>query len=178
MIRNPVATGADLVGYTFASNGYLRGSGHGLGAGDFSVIAWYKPLASGSQVIANFVKSDLSAEEISLAIIGGDFVHTFLGGASGANTGIAVPSEQWSLMEISRKDGVLRASLNGQRSYSAAYSTDFSAYSDLLIGVNRVLGNPADGSTALLRISATAPTAKQITKIYDDERVLFQENAA
>ena len=33
------------------------------------------------------------------------------------------------------------------------------------------------GSMALLRISATAPTAQQITKIYNDEKVLFQENA-
>lgn len=31
---------------------------------------------------------------------------------------------------------------------------------------------------ALLRISATAPTAEQIAKIYNDEKVLFQENAA
>jgi hypothetical protein len=34
-----------------------------------------------------------------------------------------------------------------------------------------------DGSLALLRISATAPTAEQIKKIYNDEKVLFQENA-
>ena len=33
------------------------------------------------------------------------------------------------------------------------------------------------GSLALWRISATAPTAEQIEKIYNDEKVLFQENA-
>jgi hypothetical protein len=33
------------------------------------------------------------------------------------------------------------------------------------------------GAAALLRISATAPTAEQIAKIYEDEKVLFQENA-
>jgi len=33
------------------------------------------------------------------------------------------------------------------------------------------------GSLALFRISATAPTAEQIAKIYNDEKVLFQENA-
>jgi hypothetical protein len=32
-------------------------------------------------------------------------------------------------------------------------------------------------SAALLRISATAPTADQIKKIYEDEKFLFQENA-
>jgi len=34
-----------------------------------------------------------------------------------------------------------------------------------------------DGSFALTRVSATAPTAEQIAKIYEDEKVLFQENA-
>ena len=33
------------------------------------------------------------------------------------------------------------------------------------------------GDIALLRISATAPTAEQIAKIYNDEKFLFQENA-
>jgi hypothetical protein len=33
------------------------------------------------------------------------------------------------------------------------------------------------GALALLRISGTAPTAEQIKKIYEDEKVLFQENA-
>ena len=32
-------------------------------------------------------------------------------------------------------------------------------------------------SLSLLRISATAPSAEQIAKIYEDEKVLFQENA-
>ena len=88
-----------------------------------------------------------------------------------------MPAGQWSLMEISRKDGTLYASVNGRRGYSAAYATDFSANLDLLVGVNRTLANPADGSLALLRISATAPTAEQIAKMYNDEKVLFQENA-
>ena len=33
------------------------------------------------------------------------------------------------------------------------------------------------GSLALLRVSASAPTAEQVKKMYDDERALFQENA-
>ena len=34
-----------------------------------------------------------------------------------------------------------------------------------------------DGSLALWRISATAPSPDQIRKIYEDEKVLFQEGA-
>lgn len=36
---------------------------------------------------------------------------------------------------------------------------------------------PFSGSLALWRISATAPTADQIAKIYNDEKLLFQPNA-
>ena len=34
-----------------------------------------------------------------------------------------------------------------------------------------------DGSLALFRISASIPSAEQIKKMYEDEKVLFQENA-
>jgi hypothetical protein len=44
------------------------------------------------------------------------------------------------------------------------------------IGWSSSLG-PFPGSLALLRVSATAPTADQIAKIYNDERPLFQPNA-
>ena len=36
---------------------------------------------------------------------------------------------------------------------------------------------PSTASLSLLRISATAPSPEQIAKIYEDEKVLFQENA-
>ena len=40
-----------------------------------------------------------------------------------------------------------------------------------------LLTGPLPGSLALLRISATAPTAEQIASIYAEESLLFQENA-
>tara|TARA_Y100000289_G_C3856320_1_gene116209 strand:- start:71 stop:664 length:594 start_codon:yes stop_codon:yes gene_type:complete len=36
---------------------------------------------------------------------------------------------------------------------------------------------PFDGSIALARIGKSAPSAEQIKKMYDEEKVLFQENA-
>ena len=47
----------------------------------------------------------------------------------------------------------------------------------MTIGTNYAAASSWLGSLALLRISATAPTAEQIAKIYNDEKVLFQENA-
>ena len=47
----------------------------------------------------------------------------------------------------------------------------------LWVGVGPV-GSAADtASIALLRFSSTAPSARQVKKIYDDEKCLFHENA-
>ena len=47
----------------------------------------------------------------------------------------------------------------------------------LVIGNRYNYGNPFIGKLSLIRWSATAPSAEQIKKIYEDEKVLFQENA-
>jgi hypothetical protein len=49
----------------------------------------------------------------------------------------------------------------------------------LNIGNGRGTDNdlPFGGSIALLRISATVPSAEQIKKMYNDEKHLFEENA-
>jgi hypothetical protein len=71
-------------------------------------------------------------------------------------------------------DGVLRASSGNSENLTLAcgalrfgqyfYSQTFSAIGGTIL--------------ALWRISATAPTADQIRRIYEDEKALFQENAA
>ena len=48
----------------------------------------------------------------------------------------------------------------------------------LWIGRGPVSGYPENASIALLRLSASVPSAEQIKKMYEDEKVLFQENAA
>ena len=58
--------------------------------------------------------------------------------------------------------------------------TDTSA--KLVIGnrayfATRQYGFPSNSKIALFRTGATAPSAEQIKKIYEDERLLFQENA-
>jgi hypothetical protein len=71
-------------------------------------------------------------------------------------------------------DGIL----SGSTTITAAIGSLSNANATLGVGNLPVAGTvPFYGSLALLRISATAPTADQIAKIYEDEKVLFQENA-
>jgi hypothetical protein len=56
-------------------------------------------------------------------------------------------------------------------------SININTHADMRIGANWGGSSWFPGSLALLRISATAPSAEQIKKIYNDEKHLFQENA-
>jgi len=69
--------------------------------------------------------------------------------------------------------------LNGVLSASRADSSNNinNALASTFVGVEYSASFPFAGSLALLRISATAPTAEQIAKIYEDEKVLFQDSA-
>ena len=46
-----------------------------------------------------------------------------------------------------------------------------------VVSISTVLGLALAIIVALMRISGSAPSPEQIKKIYEDERVLFQENA-
>jgi hypothetical protein len=80
-----------------------------------------------------------------------------------------------------RVGGVMQWYVNGKLDAQAANTQDVTpstpAKGKLEIGSDWAYGKALPGSAALFRISGTAPSAEQIAKIYEDEKVLFQENA-
>ncbi len=76
-----------------------------------------------------------------------------------------------------RRSGVLYFYVNGILKEQGAMTNSITSTAGQL-GVgrdgNHYLGN---SSVALLRLSATAPTAEQIAKMYNDEKHLFATNA-
>ena len=85
---------------------------------------------------------------------------------------------KWLLKTIVRRNGVLSLYENGvlQAGEGGASTGSINDQKFNVFYGHYGQTNPA-GSMALLRISATAPTAEQIAKIYNDEKHLFQENA-
>jgi trimeric autotransporter adhesin len=68
---------------------------------------------------------------------------------------------------------------NGVHKFSKA-NTNTIGHTDHItrVGTGVIWNNsPHSGSLALVRVSATAPTAEQIAKMYNDEKHLFQTNA-
>ena len=89
----------------------------------------------------------------------------------------------WYQLCYTLSNGVVRGFLNGEEktmSSTAFTGNIFSQATDrngLWIGTGPVGGPATTASLALLRLSATAPTAEQIKKAYNDEKHLFHQNA-
>ena len=183
-----VATGADVVGYSgFSSSNYLEqpyNSDLDFGTGDFAVMGWVKPNTAGDEYV--FDCRDASGatgfgcyRDSST----GNFKFVTKSGGSASNvTGTSSNlTSIWTHLVVSRKGGVMQIYVNGVLETSSSLTLrDVDSTSRYLVVGNSYGHNiyhPWEGSLALFRISATAPTADQIAKIYNDEKVLFQENA-
>jgi hypothetical protein len=182
--RTPVATGADLVGYTpstITSNlTQPYNSDLDFGTGDFVFSTWLKQ-GSGTTVQSFVSKGDAAAS--------GNRINNFLAATTrewtifingtSRTTSYVPPTNTWVKLDAVRRNGVLYAYANGELVYSASESGSLTNSTAVTVvgGVYTGTQGATDCSLALFRISATAPSAEQIAKIYNDEKHLFQENA-
>lgn len=185
--RAPVATGAELVGYgpfpTIAD--YLSqpyNPALDFGDGDFCVMGWFEWTSGGPNIQIPMARNELGknlAPYFELQIIGGAISWVSNAGGNQVSFG-ALKSGRWQHVVYTRAGGVGSAYLNGRivQSKTDANNYNHAGADELFIG-RRAEDYPcASTRLALIRISATAPTADQIRRIYEDEKVLFQENAA
>ena len=183
--RTAVATGADLVAYSgFSASNYLTqpyNSDLDFGTGDFCVMGWFK---TGSSSITMFERcaSPRSGNGMVVYMDGtGKLIWYKI--VSGTPTVVVTPTASynnntWVHFAAIRQNGVVSLYFNGQKDGSASDSTDMTNASAILrLGANSPATSAWTGSLALFRISATAPTAEQIAKIYEDEKFLFQDGA-
>jgi len=194
--RTAVATGADLVAYSgFSASNYLEqpyNSDLDFGTGDFCVMGWASFTSTGSQVLLSRTAISGGSRtgagfQISNSSDSFIFDITDDGYASfdraevpfANNTGVmqhicCLRSGSNAYIYVNGVLAVTKAISNAAGSLSNATAT-------LTVGAypaGTVIGQfPWGGSLALWRISATAPSAEQIAKMYNDEKVLFQENA-
>jgi trimeric autotransporter adhesin len=188
--KNPVATGADLVAYSgWSTSNYLEQPYNAdlqFGTGDFVIMSWIKKTSGSTQGVIVDTRSAASSNAgLSVEVLSNQTLRLRTRNSSSealtVTTGV-VPTNTWTHFAcvVSASGTNHKIYLNGKLDVSAsvaAYSVDSSSplwiggaigYSDVPL---------SDGSLALLRISATAPSPEQIAKIYEDEKVLFQENA-
>jgi trimeric autotransporter adhesin len=178
--RTAVATGADLVAYSgFSASNYLEqpyNSALDFGTGDFCVMGWVKPDATASRTFISYEGGQgwqLDNYASSLRF----WEYTPGGGNKALASATASTALQFICVVVT--GGVVSMYVNGARVASGETTTRSFSNGTLRVGKGQsFLGyNAANSQLSLIRISATAPTAEQIAKIYNDEKFLFQDNA-
>ena len=180
-----VATGAELQGVDLdGSSQYLRQAYNAdlnFGtAGDFCYTTWIKVDTN----VAGYIVDRSDTDGSNRA-----FWHTFASGSNvviksniGSNGTTVVTLDTWTQVVMMRRSGKGYIYINGVEDAASgtvnAYDlTSSDSTATLSVGVQYTSNNHLNGKLALFRISATAPTPKQIADIYAAEKPLFAANA-
>lgn len=180
--KSAVATGADLVAYSgFSSSNYLMQPYNALldFTGDFSWSLWYyhvtnsateyilyrAPFANGQPKTEIFINTDNTL---------GIYIQDL-----GALASPAIQPNSWHHIIATRRSGIVSFYLNSVLVNSGASTVNLTNTNAILsLGLRTSGGyNGINGRLALVRASATAPSAEQIAKMYNDEKYLFQDGA-
>ena len=183
--RAPVATGAQLVGYTgFTGSNYLEqaySSALDFGTGDFCVMTWGTEFGTWRSIFSR-VDSSTNAPLVVLEPSGtSNQARVFINSVQYI---VNFPwfSGAWRHIVMARSNGVISLYLDGvlQSSFAAAGTVNGTLPIFRIAKHSSAQGSGAysQGSLALFRIGATAPTTDQIKKIYEDELRMFQPGAA
>jgi hypothetical protein len=170
-----------LVAYSgFSATNYLEmpyNSDLDFGTGDFCVMGWVKDTSTATNFFLQ--RRDTSfGVDFGLIGVGSEFqFETF--GVDVQSVGGGRSSGVWKFVCGLRRSSTLELYVDGALNNTGSNSANLTNTSAILtVGVSTIVSGAASlASLALLRISATAPTAEQIAKIYNDEKVLFQDNA-
>ena len=193
--KTAVATGAELVSYG-PSNGsnFLRQSYNtdlNFGTNDFSVFVWVKLNSlSTNHYIFDRARTAPWGGSTGRAyfIINSNGYHRFklAGGSevSGSNE-VMKAGNVWNHIGFVRKSGEMQLWLNGEWIETVTGSDASASFDNGVDNQTMTVNRYANGfaydytfqGMALLRISGTAPSVKQVKKMYNDEKQLFNENA-
>ena len=183
--KSAVATGADLVGYSgFSASNYIKQPQNAdmfFGTGDFAIMLWVKFSSANAQhrLVSVSQESSPPTQNLILLDLAADSEFSTRIGLAAGNSIVTLGANTWNHVALIRSSGVAYVYVNGENtfSYSATGNTD-GADASMFIGKSANGTLPPPGTEmALLRVSKTAPSLEQMQKIYEDEKVLFQENA-
>ena len=191
VIKAAVAAGNDLVSYSGWDSGYLEqpyNSALDYGTGDFYYSMWVKTDSTATYSANTYLFerssiSDTSARRIEARISAINTLQVFALNTTVVGA-VPIPVNAWFKFELLRRGSTMYVYINGQFVSSAANMggsvTDTAA--SLVIG-NRAYFTPRTSNLtpttqiALFKSSSTAPTDAQITRMYNDEKQMFQTGA-
>ena len=177
--KSAVATGAELVAYSgFDTSNYLfqpHNTDLQVGTGDYSVMLWYKGTSDSTGNREIFVK--VTGSSTGFWLLNKEYTNKFV--FDTVTDPNIVKENEWYHVAGVRESGTAKLYVNGELVGSASSGDNITDTSEgMIIGQDpNNNGWRTRGSLALLRIAASAQSATQIKKIYDDEKCLYHENA-
>jgi len=195
--KEPVATGAELVAYSnFSSGRYLFQSYNSDldFTNTMSIMLWVKGWVGSDSLLhrgpgttrnsktsfhlyCSYDKNyRLTLCSTTLSNAGNTIEQTF-------EIALAEHLTGWHQLCFTLSGGKVRGFLNGvektlsSTSFSGNIFSQATDKNGLWIGTGPVGGAAETASLALLRLSASAPSAEQVKKMYNDEKCLFHEDA-
>ena len=192
--KSAVATGAELVAYSgFTASNYLRHTttiNYG-NAATITMGGWSKITAAAVDANYHYLCSVKSGSEVL-----GLSIHIDQGGSNAGkpyfydvtnsslqSDGPRVDDNQWHHILGVLDGGSKKIYIDGELIVSATVTgINLSAVDITNVGHYVSAGNNTPsynhgGYLALIKFSASAPTAEQVKKMYEDEKMFFQENA-
>ena len=192
--KSAVATGAELVAYSgFSASKYLQqpyNSDLDFGTGDLNITFWFKTPSGSTPTECILHRGDggtgtwgsgklIQIEYNSTNLIAFLAESAFTSSDSVTIPGATAANGQWSHYSLVRSGTFFGVYFNGELMSSTTSTRDVSNTSaKTWIGERPNVSRPlTTTSLALFRMSKSAPSPEQIKKMYEDEKVLFQENA-
>ena len=183
--RTPVATGAELVGYGgWTSANYLLGNyvdaDDDVGSGDYSVIAWAKTSTTHTGIIWSIRNPSSASAGWSQLWVNNDNIRfgQNVGGYTTSNT--HYHDGNWHCYVGVRRNNKVLLYFDGQLSNETNTSQadpGLNSSSQYRIGNHYDGNHHFQGEIALVRYSLSAMGPDIVQKIFEDEKLLFQENA-
>ena len=194
--RTPVASGAELMAYSgFISGSVLAQpytSNLNFGSGDYLISCWVNvndnPSGGADYYVCRgyrggtwtnhsfYLRQNTPTNYIEFGVTENGFSTRDI-----VQSPNAIPLGVWTKVTLVKKSSRLHLYLNGREvaTNSVTRSHTNTQNGPLVIGDYGVggAGGSINGSITLVKISATAPSPEQVKKMYDDEKVLFKENA-
>jgi hypothetical protein len=193
LTKAAVASGAQLMGYSgFSAANYLEqpyNSDLDFGTGDFCIMGWLNIAASAAtqNVYSRAAyNGSFSGSYCTLYCAPTGSILAYLSDDAGVTYDVITSPAlyidgKYHLVAMVVRSGVLELWVDGIKVIQTAVvlaalgQTNTSAAT--WVGVSPALASPFLGGLALLRATATAPSAEQIKHIYETEKGLFAANA-
>ena len=189
--KNPVATGAELVAYSNFSSGRYLFQPYKSDL-DFtttmSIMFWVKDWVGSDSLLHRGPGTTRNSKTSFHLYCSYDYNYRITFTTNGSTEqsfefNHTVNLSGWQCVCFTLSGGTVRGFRNGieqtlnQTSFSGNIFSQATDKNGLWIGTGPVGGAAETASLALLRLSASAPSAEQVKKIYNDEKCLFHETA-